>query len=63
MQWHITGELQSVRKNGILFPGVIEKNTQIYNKLMQINSILANHFANPLQFYVDTNLNVPADIN
>lgn len=63
VNWRISGELNSVTVNGVKTLGVIEQNTKTFKMLQSINSAIATHFSNPLQFYVDTSIIIPPDIN
>ena len=61
--WWITGELVTTNKNGVVYESIIDKNRKIYNRLLTVNTTLAMHFTNPLQFYVDTSIVIPPNIN
>ena len=61
--WYITGNLHDAMQNGVLAPGVIEKNFQEIRKaeieLPGISLILTN----PIQYYSDSDFVIPKDIN
>jgi len=61
--WYITGNLHDEMQNGVLAPGVIEKNFQEIRRaeteLPGISLILTN----PIQYYSDSDFVIPKDIN
>lgn len=61
--WWITGDLVTTTINGVVYESIIDKNRKTYNQLLTINTTLAKHFINPLQFYIDTSIVIPPDIN
>lgn len=63
VKWYITGELRSQNINGVLTDGVFDKNIRIYNILNKSYPAIAKYLADPLQFYADTSIVIPRDIN
>lgn len=63
VKWYITGELRSQTINGVLTEGVLDKNIRIYNILNKSYPAIAKYLADPLQFYADTSIVIPRDIN
>ena len=56
-------ELRSQNINGVLTEGVLDKNIRIYNILNKSYPAIAKYLADPLQFYADTSIVIPRDIN
>ena len=63
IQWYITGTIEDVFQNNVRIKGVKTKNTQqiksVQLQLPNLTSILNNL----LEFYIDTDVIVPTDIN
>jgi len=63
LKWYITGEMSDSFKGAIQLLGVKTKNEQsIFNAEKVLNN-LSKYLTNPIEYYVDTDVIVPADIN
>ncbi len=61
--WYIKGNLSSTYKNGIIDYGVIEKNKQQLQKLEPTMPGIISKLTNLTEYYVDTDVVTPKDIN
>jgi hypothetical protein len=63
VQWYITGPIEDTTNNGVFKPGVISKNKkQITAAEFDLPGI-SKKLNNPLEYYTDTDFEVPRDIN
>jgi hypothetical protein len=63
VKWYITGELYDSVINGVITEGIITKNIRIRNLLFKTNPEISEYLSDPLQFYADTSIVIPPDIN
>ena len=63
VKWYITGELEDTQTNGVITKGILTKNRRIYQELLKTNPEVAEYLSDPLQFYADTSIVIPRDIN
>jgi hypothetical protein len=63
INWYITGNLYTETINGVTKPGVYNRNLNTITQLKTINPGIATYLASPIQFYTDTTVNVPKNIN
>jgi len=63
VNWYISGPLYTETVNGITRVGVVDRNINTIRQLKNTNTIVAAYFSNPVQFYTDTTVNVPKNIN
>lgn len=61
--WRITGNQRTEYVNGVQIPGVVESNLQRTQLTEQTIPGISSKLSNPLEYYSDTDITVPRDIN
>jgi len=63
IRWYIAGSIETQFQGNNKQPGVIELNQQSIHLAKQQNPNIVKYLTNPLEFYIDTDLVIPPDIN
>lgn len=61
--WFITGPIETIQNGNIKNQGVLEKNQQSIKIAIRKFPKMSKYLTNPLEFYIDTDLIIPPDIN
>lgn len=61
--WFISGNIQTTTSNDVKTLGVLEKNQQAIKIATKNSPAMRDYLTNPLEFYIDTDLVIPSDIN
>lgn len=63
LQWHIVGDIEDTQKGNMTIQGVRSKNLQAVKNAESTMPNLSMYLNNPLQYYTDTDIIIPVDIN
>lgn len=63
IKWIITGSLETQYKNGVKIPSVAQQNLTAIQVAQQTMPGIISILTNPIQYYSDVDIIVPADIN
>lgn len=63
LQWHIVGDIEDMIQGNMTIQGVRSKNLQAVKDAETTMPNLSMYLNNPLQYYTDTDVIIPVDIN